>query len=535
MIERIFGMKLILKSDKLIVFLLWLILTVFNFNKAYHIDDTFHLEAAKWIVDNPLHPMSGLINWGDFPTAMYTHNQPPLFFYIIALTYMLFGDSEIVMHLLISAFSFFSLFYFYKLLRYFKIVDVKFLLTVFAFSPALIINQNLMTDVPLLSVVLAMSYYLLQAKNSNSWKRYLLVASLFSIGVLIKYSMFPLIIPLIYVLIISSEKKYFLTLLFPLTILISWTFFNFYEFGESHIFGRKSSHFEISRVFGFLATLGSVVVFGISYLRYLFSELMVKFFIVISLLLFSSIGLSLYYGSILEAGVDSIMFTVFLSFGISIVCFLMFEFKKKLKFTGRLYFKSDDFLLLLVISSFGVFFTFFAPFMALRHILLILPFILLFSRSSFQKSKGFINIAIVTLTISIGCLLGVSDWYYADFYRKSANELMLGNKNIWSVGHWGWQWYSEKNGMITYSLKDSKQVVKGDFFVIPKNIAGQQIDSLIELKEIRILTQDPNFSTFFSGKNSASMYSCGYGKPAWSLSMNPIDTVAIYEVVNIAN
>ena len=66
--------------NKLYIFILWLILTGININKAFTIDDTYHLEAANLIAQNPLKPMSGFINWGDSPTQLFYGNQPPLFF-----------------------------------------------------------------------------------------------------------------------------------------------------------------------------------------------------------------------------------------------------------------------------------------------------------------------------------------------------------------------------------------------------------------------------------------------------------------------
>jgi hypothetical protein len=48
---------------------LWLVLilflvTAYNLFKPFHIDDTAHLEIARWIAGHPLHPASGLLNWG---------------------------------------------------------------------------------------------------------------------------------------------------------------------------------------------------------------------------------------------------------------------------------------------------------------------------------------------------------------------------------------------------------------------------------------------------------------------------------------
>lgn len=100
-----------------LLFVLWIILASFNINKAFNIDDAFHLEAAEYILDNPDTPMSGLINWGDSPIPMYTHNQPPLFFYLISVSISLFGANEVSLHLIILVFTSLALFLFLKIIR----------------------------------------------------------------------------------------------------------------------------------------------------------------------------------------------------------------------------------------------------------------------------------------------------------------------------------------------------------------------------------------------------------------------------------
>ena len=37
----------------LVIMAIWLFATIWNFGKAYHIDDTAHLEIARWIAGNP--------------------------------------------------------------------------------------------------------------------------------------------------------------------------------------------------------------------------------------------------------------------------------------------------------------------------------------------------------------------------------------------------------------------------------------------------------------------------------------------------
>lgn len=83
----------------------WLFVTAFNLTKAYHIDDTAHLETARAIQNDPLHPMSQTVNWIDTAEPIHKLNQPHLFFYLIALVVFLFGESEVILHLLLAIFS----------------------------------------------------------------------------------------------------------------------------------------------------------------------------------------------------------------------------------------------------------------------------------------------------------------------------------------------------------------------------------------------------------------------------------------------
>lgn len=119
--------------------------------------------------------------------------------------------------------------------------------------------------------------------------------------------------------------------------------------------------------------------------------------------------------------------------------------------------------------------------MSTRHVLLVIPFILLFGHELIDKATISINRLSVTITILLGLFLGISDWKYSDYYRKMASAIDLPkDRNTWTAGHWGWQWYSEKNGMKQYNTHQSN-VIEGDYFVYPGNISSQKINKNIHL------------------------------------------------------
>ena len=96
-----------------ILLLIWAIATAVDMGKPFHIDDAFHLEMAQWVEMHPGQPMSGTINWGSGLVPMHTANQPPGFFYPMALVGHFFGYTTTAMHLLRSLFSLLAIVCFY--------------------------------------------------------------------------------------------------------------------------------------------------------------------------------------------------------------------------------------------------------------------------------------------------------------------------------------------------------------------------------------------------------------------------------------
>ena len=509
---------------------LWIILTAFNINKAYHIDDTFHMEAAKLLIQHPLKPMSGYINWDDSPAPMYTANQPPLFFYIIAGYQVLFGESEVANHLLLSVFTFLSLLIFYRLLQFFEVKNKRTLLTIFAFCPAFVINQNLMTDIPLLTISLGIIFFLLKGQQDGKFKNYVFSALLLSAGLMIKYSLLPVFLVLLLSIVLSGNYKKVIVLGIPILVLTLWSIWNTFEFGAIHLFTRPKSEFEFNRIWSFLGTIGSMATFSIIFLYYFFPKKVIQYLFIIGTVLFFTAVPFVFFGAIDEFYFNRLLKIVFLGNGLLLLGLILIEAVQSLLKEQWDYFKTPKFTLALYIFGISAFIALFAPFNATRHILLLVPFILLIGHTKFETASKALNYGVVSLTIILGILLGISDWVYADFYRKSANELDVSGKKVWSAGHWGWQWYSQQAGMKIYSKDDELAIRNGDYLVYPKDMSIQKINPKIELEVKDMIIGEPNFLTFFSGKQFGSMYMSYTRKPAWSLSNIPIDTIMICEV-----
>jgi hypothetical protein len=526
----------LMKHDYFLLLLLWAILTAVNIDKAFHIDDTFHLEAAEWIKNNPANPMSGFINWGDVPTPIYTHNQPPLFFYLIALFSSIFCPCEIPLHLLLSIFTLLCLFYFYKIARIISPQNARTLLLFFAFCPALMINQNLMTDVPILAFIMASVYFLLKTRQSDKLLNYSLSSLMLGCGLMIKYSILPLFVVLILIIILRRDYKSLVVLLIPLLILSLWSFWNYVEFGSIHFLERSKGEIHINRFWAFLASLGSISAFSIPMIygsytlkitRHLIFVGLATFLITVMLFIFGLISQQL-STKLLNISFIINGFLVYISIFLHLINDLKLKGLKSVLISGKFHF-------FLFLGSISLFIVIYAPFMATRHILLIIPFILLFGHELINKATRELKWLSLTIGVFLSVVLGISDWKYADYYRQMPMTIDLPqDRTTWTVGHWGWQWYSEKNGMKQYDTLQL-EIKEGDYIVYPGDISRQKIAGNISLILIDKKWKEADMLTLFSGNSFASLYNSTYNKPPWNLSQNPIDTILIYKIERIEN
>jgi 4-amino-4-deoxy-L-arabinose transferase-like glycosyltransferase len=511
------------------ILFLWLLLTLININKAFHIDDTFHIKAAEYLKEHPGKPMSGYINWGDNPTTFSEHNQPPFFFYLISLYSFVFGKSEISLHLFLSLFTFVTLLLFIKICEILKIDNKLYLLTLFSFCPALIVNQNIMTDVPVLTLLLASVYFLIKSQKENKNRNYLMSILSATAGLLIKYSILPVFAVIGLSMIFNRDKKKLVFFLIPILIMAAWSFWNFSEYNGIHFLDRPKEKPQLSKVIAFINCLGAISAFGYVLLN---KKPLFRFFRLALLILFILLILLMllfYFGVTGQSLVQSFLNYIFISNGLIIILTGLTSFLHS-KTTFRALIKTDQFILVLTVLFFSLFIILFSPFMATRHVLLIIPFILILAGNKIsQHGKRVLGITLL-ITVAIGILLGISDWKYADFYRKMAvTSNKFKDHTVWTAGHWGWQWYSEKAGMLQYNTNESA-VNDGDYFIYPGNISRQKFNSDIRLVVREKLWIAPDQYTFFSVSNFASMYNSYHHKPAWTFSKDPIDTIYICKV-----
>ncbi|TPE43529.1 hypothetical protein [Pontibacter mangrovi] len=174
----------------------------------------------------------------------------------------------------------------------------------------------------------------------------------------------------------------------------------------------------------------------------------------------------------------------------------------------------------------------FTPFMATRHVLLLLPPLLVLGGYLYRFVSGKTVGIAVTATFLLGLALSISDWVYADFYRRAATKAAASlppQASVWSVGHWGWQWYSKQAGMKGYEYNKST-LNKGDFLVSPEAVSKQHLPPDLRLTKVKSIRYPSSFWNIFTTAYGARFYYSSASNIPWYLSVSSVDSVTIYRV-----
>jgi len=525
-----------------ILILLWLFACFWNFGKAFHIDDTGHLEIARWIAANPLHPMSGVLSWGKDFQPIYETNQPHLYFYLMAVWGSLFGWTETSMHFLMSLFVFWAIFAFYRIANFLSPGSAIIPTALFAISPAFVVGQNSMVDMPLMAVWIEFFWALLDPNRSER-NRYLSGALLCSVALLIKYTSLVLLPVLLFHMIIRKRYKQLVWGLLPVIFLVIWSVFNLYDYGGIHIIGREIGnrtqsllHFATS----WLGILGAITPFALLAfiaMSYRSTSVIAKLsWLLLSIfnLLAYSFILWLVMASPSNDSINDVLKWSFLINGSALIVAIV-------TITASAAIKSElniaQLTLLYWFVSSAIFIIGFAPFMATRHVLLSVPplvLLLYFWVIERTKARNFVA-AVIVLSLMLTSLLAMADRWYAEVYRRQASSIansLPKQATIWFNGNWGWQWYASQSGMKQFSLIEGRQKPGvGDFIVAtPRNVCcALPIPNAIKLEQYQrnVIPRDSRIAHFASSKFYRS------GPQPWGYYLTPLEEFVVWRVIEV--
>lgn len=514
------------KRDLGCLFLLWLAATAYNITKPYHIDDAAHLIIAQWIAAHPLHPMQGMLNWVGFPQPISATNQPHLYFYALAAWGSLFGFGEIAMHTLQSLFTGAAIWLMYRLARRLAPAHALFLTALLALNPAFFVEQNLMVDVPLLSLWLGFFLAVLE-------RRFALAGLACTAAILVKYSSLCLFPILALAPLLARRPWALLNLATPLAAIAAWSCFNWWDYGGIHILGdfHGSLHGAMRssttpNLLGFLIyrtlvcadawmlTAGALCPFGIIALVQNDRLPRAAYPICAAGLLLLAALVAL--GIVPDHLSDTLLFAGFAINGLALLLVL------------RRPRDADDIILLLWLIITTGFYITLSPFIAARHVLLILPpLTILAVRAAPPEATARAFALGMSALLTLG--LGLSDYRFAAFYRAQAAAIPAAfpGEPMVAVGHWGWQYYAARHGMPQFNV--AAPPPPGTLLAVARQ-HGHQLPAGLSMQHLQTISTDiSGFNPFCTGRVDR-FYISGVFTGPWSLSATCAQGIDIFRL-----
>jgi MFS family permease len=333
---------------------------------------------------------------------------------------------------------------------------------------------------------------------------------------------------------------YLFYILIPISALGMWTIFNIYDFGLPHLTGRPVAPKSIQLYWGlsvyWVGILGAIAPFaGLVFFSRITPTTDTWKKIIWWLLLLMCWGsywlvLIWFVFKPQWLALNLALKISFFSTGLSLLFVSLQTLWKKIVAHRRQALQS----LTLSCWVFGpvLFLVLFTPFMAMRHVLLSLPAMILLTCGISQKRVRAIAVVSVSLSLALSCLLGAADKWYAEIYRTQAMQIrnQFPNDTIWFNGNHGWQWYATRLGMNHYSNRlDFKQPIAGDIMIETQTVCcALPLDRKInlELIEERIIERNSRVGRF------ASIMPYATDLQAWGYSYASIEKLTISRVLD---
>lgn len=515
-----------------------------NLTKAVHIDDTAYLEIAQAILQDPFHPISaGKINWDNTATPISAVNQPHLFFYAQALVMLLSGHSELALHGLMAIVSSISVLAFYLLARLLAPRHALFLTSIFFLGPVFLPGQNLMTDVPLVTLWLIFYGAILAAGRDHPSTWYAVSSLAAAAACLVKYTSLVLLPVFAAVILLRRQWRALAFLLVPLAALAAWSLFNYADYGGIHLLERRIAHPITTanlagRVVDWIAGLGAVAPFSIAFL----SPSVVKRSgarPLAGILIASTAVLLISWHHPQSTPQTAMLWALFVGNGLFVLALLR---PARGEWGNRLRPEQTTILALWLAGTLS-FTVLFAPIMAIRHVLLALPPLLFLLAGAFEHLIGRRRRQLaLAATAALGIALAISDYQYADVYREQAFSMIRNlpaDAHIWYAGHWGWQWYAGKAGMKQFDTYRS-ELKPGDYLIVPSLVHRQVIlpeqrRSLERVREVIVDASPATWLRTMSEHPLGGYYAYSFRRfhgPPWRFSTQPLDTFSIFLVAD---
>jgi len=526
-----------------LVLALFAFATAWNLTKPYHIDDPAYLELAQWIAAHPLHPMQGTVFWGaERPTSVADINQPHLYPYAMAAWGSLFGWGEVSMHALMALFALASIAFMYRLAR--AVLPERASLATFlvAASPAFVVGQNTMVDIPTLALWLLFFVILLERRKEPGAERlrYAVAGIVCGAAILTKYTSLILIPAIVLDGALRRRREAGYGVAVAVAMVLLWSGFNFWDYGSIHMLARMDAR-GVANVLDpakWVLCLGAAApaAFAIAGAWLDGRERRIAVAGVASLAVGMGVFLALVAAlcdGFYDRAVSTAAFAAFFLLSGSLLCvlaLLALPWRRAALETDT----AARWMLAYWVAGSAAFIVLFAPFMAMRHVLLALPAVVLLALMAIRTRMRppWTGAALVATLVSTS-LIASADRWYAGIYRDEAKRLrdaLPAAARVWTVGHWGWQWYAQADGM-SQIIAGEGRASPGDFVVYPERVHSQPLPTELVVSSVREIPVVPtNWVRSFAAPYAGFYATTTFAQLPWAVRREPIEVFHVLRI-----
>ena len=522
-------------------------------NQPVHIDDPLFLQTARNIINNPLDPYGSSINWfGDSEKLFDFFSNPPLISYYLAGVITIWGESERAMHLAFIPFALMAGIGMYFLSRRFGAPAFASALFLVLSPVFLTMSHTFMPDVAMSAFVICGVLLFIRGYDG---KRPLLVitGALFSgIAPLLRYN--GLIAPVFIMFYIGlnfrkDKIKYSAALLIPIFLFAGWNLFTLEKYGIMHFLYHF--HFQNDTTTGVtnetLRTLSNLMYISSCFLPLFLLLLWKGRNTYVLLLSFICAFMMTFIAQCFAHYAFVNLFLVFIfAFGASsffIVAAKDLACEWKSGFPRDFIFLVLWLITILWMHKSGVH-------SAAKYVITALPPVIIISLRCAGRLINRKQIAAaLVFTMLLGVITATADFRFASMYKQMANDAAEQTARFnfpkYFTGHWGFQYYMEKNFATAYPQMTVVSVPA--IFSCVSVSYPQKIHFQTEAKmrmiyqkkydddfPFRTLCNVPgfqaNFYTHFYNLPGKCPKCEIYGVLPFSFSRAPLETLTIYEL-----
>ncbi len=521
----------LLSRPILVVVLLWLISTPLTLTKPITMDDTAYLDVAKVIIQHPASIMQSKIFLAGLWQNVAFVNQPHGFMWLLALVVSLGGQSTVALHVITALFHLAAVLASVEFARRSipgMMIPIG-LMTIF--GPAFYPGINLMTDIPLLALSLWSVLLLAPSRGQRSWRHVVLAGILASGALLMKYTALILIPVFCWELIRTKDRKIWVGIAIAGTVLLAWSVWTYSQYGHVHWLDRPADRrtlwLMILRLDDWMTALGASVPF-VWWWRPSFLTSGQRHNSLLGAIV-TGIFISGLHAMVIDTTLMNVVLrAIFFSTGTLAIVFAVRSWRHQDS-------HSRVALYPLGLWSVGVavFTIALSPFMAVRHVMLSVPFItLLFFLTTRISRRGLITAT--GLTVLLGSWLALSDWVWAKSFQTTAQQISKDYPatKVWYLGHWGWQWYAEGEGFHPLEITMTGAHI-GEPIAIPEISLGITWNALGKMGfEEQKRYSPPGSAVTFLRAMQPSPKNGYYGNSwrglPWTLTTDPLVTIFIF-------